>query len=63
MVTVPFDDILKDLKERKKFEAETAKKNKEEKCKRCGHNINAIGKSTIPGICSICVSLALIPDP
>lgn len=60
--TVPFNDILKDIRDRKKMEAELAKKNKEESCKRCGHNMMAIGKSTIPGICSICISLALLPD-
>ena len=60
--TVPFNDILKDIRDRKKMEAELAKNNKEESCKQCGCNMMAIGKSTIPGICSICISLALLPD-
>ena len=58
-----FNDIVKELKERKKFEAGIAKKTQNEKCKQCGGNIAAIGRSTIQGMCSICVSLAILPDP
>lgn len=61
--TVPFDEITKDIKERRNLVSDLKKKNTNEKCKQCGHNIQAIGKSTIPGVCSICISLALIPDP
>lgn len=60
--TVAFDEIMKDVRERRRAFAEIKKKNTKEKCKQCGHNIMAIGKSPVPGVCSICVSLALIPD-
>lgn len=61
--SVPFSDVLEELRERKKYEFERAKINTTAKCNSCGHNLMAIGKSTIPGVCSICVSLSLIPDP
>lgn len=56
----PFGEILKELKDRKKFESEREKKSSEEKCKICKHNIMAIGNSNIPGVCKICTHLSIL---
>jgi len=56
-----FESIINSLRERKKFEKESREKLHNEKCKHCGGNIMAIGKSSIPGVCNICTHLALLP--
>lgn len=55
-----FDYILKSLKERKKFERESAEKYKEKKCKHCGNHIFEMGQSSVEDVCSICSNLALM---
>lgn len=57
-----FDYILNELKDRFKFQRDNEEKFSDEKCKKCGSNMRAIGKSTITGVCSICVNLAMIPE-
>jgi hypothetical protein len=56
----PFGDILKELQERKKFEKECSEFSANEPCKRCSNNLTALGRSNVPGVCSICANLALM---
>ena len=58
-----FDLVLKDIRERKKFEKKREEENSKAKCDRCSHSLQAIGRSNIPGLCSICAHLVLIPEP
>ena len=55
-----FDSIINSIRERKQFEKKSKDKLYDEKCKHCGGNIMAIGKSTIPGVCKICTHLSLL---
>lgn len=54
-----FDSILRGLKKRKKFERELAEKSNGEKCTHCGCHMQAVGRSSIQGICRNCAHLAL----
>lgn len=56
----PYGDILKELKDKFESQKRNEEKFSSEKCKKCNCNMMAIGKSTIPGVCSICVNLALL---
>ena len=58
----PFEQIVKEIRERKQFERESAKQCAEAKCSHCGSNLTAIGRSKIPSVCNICVSLSMLPD-
>jgi ribosomal protein S27E len=57
-----FNEILSEIKDKKKQEKEINLKFEDLKCKKCGGHIKAIGLSNIPGLCIICASLALIPE-
>lgn len=56
----PYGDILKELKDKFEWQKKNEEKFSSEKCKKCNCNIMAIGKSSITGVCRICVNLALL---
>lgn len=56
-----FSEVLKSLTDRKKWEKESQEKFDNSTCKGCNRVLSNVGRSSLVGICSGCVSDAMNP--
>jgi len=57
-----FNEIITELKARKKWEKDSADKFDKATCKICKRVLSNVGRSNIVGICSGCVNKSMNPE-
>lgn len=57
-----FDEVLKNLKDRKKWEVNSQEKFDKAICKGCKRVLSNVGRSSLVGVCSSCVHDAMNPS-